>query len=435
MNKVLLIIQREFITRVRKKSFIIMTVLGPILFAGVMILPIWLATRDSGDVKVIEVNDQTGLFVNKFEESSTLKFEYVDLNQHGLVEYTLQSTSDGILHIPEFNLDNPDNFIFYSRANLSIDVKENIQRVLNREIENMKMDRQGIDRETLDQIRTRVSLNTNIVTVSGEKAGSSEIATIVGYLGALLIYMFIFIFGAQVMRGVLEEKSSRIVEVIISSVRPFQLMMGKIIGVASVGLAQFILWIVLTFVIIFVVRDYFGVNELQQMQQQNAITTMSPERMETAETLQSVFDAMYSVPMATIIIGFIFYFLGGYFLYGALFAAVGSASDTDTDTQQFMLPITIPLILSIVTLSAVLKDPNGSFAFWMSMIPLTSPVVMMMRLPFVIPTWEILLSMTLLIAGFIFTTWLAGKIYRIGVLVHGSKVNYKVLWKWLFIKN
>jgi ABC-2 type transport system permease protein len=435
MNKIFLIIRREFITRVRKKSFIIMTILGPLLFAGVMVLPIWLATRETSSVKVIEVDDKSGLFAYKFEGSSNLKFKYVDVDQRRLIEHTLLSPNYGLLYIPEVDLDNPNNIVFFSKTNPSLDVKENIQRVLNREIENLKLDRSGISRETLEQIRTRVSLNTNIVTGSGEKAGNAEIATIVGYLGAFLIYMFIFIYGAQVMRGVLEEKTTRIVEIIISSVRPFQLMMGKIIGVASVGLTQFLLWIILTFVIVFLARDFFGVNELQQLQEQTAVANMSPERMESAQNLQNVFEALNSVPLLTIITGFIFYFLGGYFLYGALFAAVGAASDTDTDSQQFMLPITIPLIISIVTLSAVLKEPDGSLAFWLSMIPFTSPVVMMMRLPFVIPAWEIVLSMALLILGFIFTTWLAGKIYRIGVLVHGSKVNYRILWKWLFVRN
>jgi ABC-2 type transport system permease protein len=435
MNKILLIIRREFITRVRKKSFIIMTILGPLLFAGVIILPVWLVTRETSSVRIIEVDDKSGLFVNKLEGASNLEFIYVNIDQNRLVEHTLQSPHYGVLYIPKVDLDNPNNIVFFSKTNPGLDVKDNIQRMLNREIENLKLDRSGISRETLEQIRTRVSLTTNIVTDSGEKAGNTEIASIIGYISSFLIYMFIFIYGAQVMRGVLEEKTSRIVEIIISSVRPFQLMMGKIIGVASVGLTQFLLWIILTVIIVFFVRDFFGVNELQQIQEQAAVANMSADRLETAQNLQNVFEAISAVPLITIIAGFIFYFLGGYFLYGALFAAIGSASDTETDTQQFMLPITIPLIISIISLGAILKEPDGNLAFWLSMVPLTSPVVMMMRIPFVIPAWEIMLSMFLLVLGFVFTTWLAGKIYRIGVLVHGSKINYRVLWKWLFIKN
>lgn len=434
MNKIFLIISREFLTRVRKKSFIIMTVLGPLLFAAVMVLPVWLATRDSSNVKIVEVVDKSGMFVNKLENTPNLQFNFINMEPSEVVDYTLGSPHYGVLLINDIDLDHP-SVVFYSKSNVSLEIKENIRRILNREIENVKLNNSGINRETLDQIRTNVSVQSNVVSVSGEKSGNAEAATIVGYISAFLIYMFIFIFGAQVMRGVLEEKTTRIVEVIISSVRPFQLMMGKIIGVASVGVAQFLLWIILTTAIVFGVRGFFGLNELSQMQDQATTTTMSAERMETAENLQGFFDAMNSVPISTVVIGFIFFFLGGYFLYGALFAAVGSASDTDTDTQQFMLPITIPLILSIVMLSAVLKEPDGNLAFWLSMIPFTSPVIMMMRIPFVVPTWQILLSMSLLILGFIFTTWMAGKIYRIGVLIHGSKVNYRILWKWLFIKN
>ncbi len=434
MNKIFLIISREFLTRVRKKSFIIMTVLGPLLFAAVMVLPVWLATRDSSNVKTVEVVDKSGMFVNKLENTPNLQFHFINMEPSEVVDYTLGSPHYGVLLINDIDLDHP-SVVFYSKSNVSLEIKENIRRILNREIENVKLNNSGINRETLDQIRTNVSVQSNVVSVSGEKSGNAEAATIVGYISAFLIYMFIFIFGAQVMRGVLEEKTTRIVEVIISSVRPFQLMMGKIIGVASVGVAQFLLWIILTTAIVFGVRGFFGLNELSQMQDQATTTTMSAERMETAENLQGFFDAMNSVPISTVVIGFIFFFLGGYFLYGALFAAVGSASDTDTDTQQFMLPITIPLILSIVMLSAVLKEPDGNLAFWLSMIPFTSPVIMMMRIPFVVPTWQILLSMSLLILGFIFTTWMAGKIYRIGVLIHGSKVNYRILWKWLFIKN
>lgn len=436
MNRIALIIKREFITRVRKKSFIIMSILGPLLFSTVMILPVWLAMRDTSSVKVIEVDDDSGLFEAKFEETGNLKFNYIDVDEDRMeiTAHVLQSENYGLLHIPEIQLDDPSGITFYSKSNPSLEVKQTLSNLINKELEEMKLNRLELSSETLEQIRTNITLNTLNVTESGEKKGSSEVATVVGYVGALLIYFFIFLYGAQVMRGVIEEKSNRIVEVIISSVKPFQLMMGKIIGVASVGLAQFVLWVILTVLIVGGVKMYFNVDALAG--QNGAVTTaMTQDDIEQAQNIQYFLDALNTVPFATIGIGFIFYFLGGYLLYGALFAAVGSAADSDTDTQQFMLPITIPLILSIVMLSVVLKEPDGSLAFWLSIIPLTSPIVMMMRLPFVAPAWEIILSMGLLILGFIFTTWLAGKIYRIGVLVHGAKVNYKVLAKWLFMKN
>lgn len=433
MNKVFLIIKREFVTRVRKKSFIIMTILGPLLFAGVFILPIWLATRDSGNIRTIEVDDDSGLFINKLQESSNLKFMYVDIEDEQLFEHALQTNNYGVLHIPDLEANELQQVVFYAKSNPAIDIKEGLRRTVNTELENIKWTQSGLNREDVNQLKGNISVNTNVVSDTGEKSGSAEIATAVGYLASFLIYFFIFLFGAQVMRGVIEEKTNRIVEIIVSSVRPFQLMMGKIIGVASVGLAQFLLWILLTVGIVSFAQSYFNVEKLEQNQEQ--FESMSPQRIEAANNFQTVFDRINSLPVGTIVISFIFYFLGGYFLYGALFAAVGSAADSDTDTQQFMLPITIPLILSIISLGAVLKEPDGSLAFWLSMIPFTSPVVMMMRIPFEPPLWQLILSMVLLALGFFFTTWMAGKIYRIGILAHGSKVNYHVLWKWLVSKN
>lgn len=433
MNKVFLIIKREFVTRVRKKSFIIMTLLGPLLFAGVFILPIWLATRDSDNVRTIEVDDDSGLFINKLQESSNLKFMYVNVEDEQLFEHALQTNNYGVLHIPDLEVSELRQVMFYAKSNPGIDLKEGLRRTVNRELENIKWSQSGLSREEVDQLKGNIFIDTNIVTDDGEKSGSAEIATGVGYLASFLIYFFIFLFGAQVMRGVIEEKTNRIVEIIVSSVRPFQLMMGKIIGVASVGLAQFLLWILLTFGIVTFAQSYFNVDQIEQTQEQ--FQSMSSQKIEAAKTFNTIFEKINSLPVGTIVIAFIFYFLGGYFLYGALFAAVGSAADSDTDTQQFMLPITIPLIISIVSLGAVLKEPDGALAFWLSMIPFTSPIVMMMRIPFVTPLWQIILSMVLLALGFFFTTWMASKIYRIGILAHGSKVNYHVLWKWLVSKN
>ena len=264
----------------------------------------------------------------------------------------------------------------------------------------------------------------------------------------LMIYMFIFLFGVQVMRGVIEEKTNRIVEVIVSSVKPFQLMMGKIVGVALVGLTQFILWITFTAAIIFTVQmafpDKFKLPEQKQVVMQSPHTgsdanagTPQVKNTHGEENAQysGFLQALSAIPYPTIIASFLFYFLFGYLLYGALFALVGSAVDNETDTQQFMLPVTIPLIFSIVMLQAIIMNPNGTLAFWLSMIPLTSPIVMMIRIPFGVPWGQVILSGALLIAGFLGATWLAAKVYRTGILMYGKKVDYRELWKWIRYKG
>jgi ABC-2 type transport system permease protein len=290
----------------------------------------------------------------------------------------------------------------------------------------------------VESVKKSVKVNISNITEEDEKKGRSadvEVSTALGFAGGILIYFFIFLYGAQVMRGVIEEKTSRIVEVIISSVKPFQLMMGKIVGIALVGLTQFLLWVIFTFVIYstvmnVVVKDKFSKDNIENIIQKSPDGTSVENVDQMIETGQLV-DRIKGINWLLMIPAFIFYFLGGYLLYGALFAAIGGAVDNEADTQQFMLPITIPLILAIVVAQTVMHDPSGKVAFWFSIIPFTSPVVMMVRLPFQVQVWELMLSMGLLVIGFIFTTWLAGKIYRTGILMYGKKINYKELWKWL----
>ena len=250
--------------------------------------------------------------------------------------------------------------------------------------------------------------------------------------GGFLIYIFIFLYGAMVMRGVMEEKTSRIVEIIISSVKPIQLMMGKILGIALVGFTQFALWVSLTFVISSVATALLvSPADLNPVDMANGSEMLIQEADMNHSGLASVFEQLESINITFLLVMFLFYFIGGYLMYGSLFAAVGSAVDSETDSQQFMLPITIPLIFSFIALQTILENPDSSLAFWCSIIPFTSPIVMMGRLPFDPPLWELGLSMVLLIVGFIFTSWLAGRIYRVGILMYGQKVNYKTLWKWI----
>lgn len=430
MNKILLIIKREYLSRVRKRSFIIMSVLGPLLFGSILVIPIWLATRDNEE-KMVVVKDDSGFFVHKLKANN---IEFIYTNES--IENLLLSDST-ILHIPTVDIDKTAEIFLYGKNNHGIEFENNIENSIEKEIRSIKLSKLGLSEGRLDSLNVHVNLHTRN-SRTGEEEADSGVASVVGYIGAFAIYMFIFIYGAQVMRGVAEEKTNRIVEVIISSVKPFQLMMGKILGIALVVLTQLTIWVVFTTAIYTTISAYYA-DEMKLLaetqQEQSLINNPGGTKIEQAKMLSQIADKVEGFPVLKTIFSFIFFFLAGYLMYAALFAMVGSAVDSMEDSQQFMLPITIPLIASIIVLSAVLQDPHGSLAFWMSVIPLTSPVVMMMRVPFDVPNTELLLSMFLLVAGFIFTTWFAGRIYRVGILMHGSKVNYKTLWKWFFMTD
>lgn len=435
MNKILLIIKREYLTRVKKKSFIIMTLLGPLLMAALMIVPIWLSMKDK-DVQVIEVIDETGKFINQFENTNSLLFEYpfISIEKAKTSFYDTKFTS--ILHIS--SADKNANIKLYYKKQPGLSTISNIKSTIDKEIKNIQLKKYfNIDKAQLEKVAANVTIQTIYRDIEGsEEAKNSTVSTVIGFAGAILIYIFIFMFGVQVMRGVIEEKTSRIVEIIISSVKPFQLMLGKIAGIALVGLTQFLLWIILTSSIVTVAQlaltQGVDITSSQPAMQQIMEQQASSKPSDIATQMQTI---LQEIPIVKILISFIFYFLGGYLLYGALFAAIGSAVDSEADTQQFMMPITIPLVFSFVVAQTVIENPDGSLAFWLSMIPLTSPIIMMVRLPFGVETWELILSMLILVGGFIGTTWLAGKIYRTGILMYGKKVNYKELWKWLFYRG
>jgi ABC-2 type transport system permease protein len=430
MHKIWLIIQREYLVRVRKKSFIIMTLLGPILLASIMVVPIWLATV-SDTTDTIEVLDESGLFPGAFKDNSDTRF----INVSGPLEQQkvafLKTDYTALLYIPKLDLNKPEGIRLYSKTNLGITKQAQLENILKKEVETLKFKQSGIDRELLEKMKTDVNISTTNLSDSGEQNNNALVTTTAGYLGAILIYMFIFIYGVQIMRGVIEEKTNRIVEVIISSVKPFQLMAGKIIGIAAVGLTQFLLWIILSSAVTVAVSSSFEVDRFSN----DRITETLKDSKDPAQAMEmnSMLTALDNLNIPKLLICFVFYFLGGYLLYGALFGAVGSAVDNETDTQQFMLPITIPLVLSfVVAQTVIIKNPDGPVAFWMSMIPFTSPIAMMLRLPFGVPGWQIMLSMLLLVLGFICTTWVAARIYRVGILLYGKKPTYRELSKWLF---
>lgn len=441
MNNIGIIIGREYLSRVKKKSFIIMTILAPLLFGGFFFIIGWTATKGV-DTKYIQVVDESGYFSEVFKDTDENVFEYTTGSLDAAKEQVISGDFDGLLYIPGLDVDTPQGVVFYAPNNPSIGMVNGLSRKIENELENIKLRRSGIDKEVLDALDANVDISTINLSDSGAERESSSIgATVVGYAAAFMIYMFIFIYGAMCMRGVVEEKSSRIIEVVISSVKPFHLMLGKVVGIAGVGLSQFVLWIILTLGISTIAGGLF-VNKAMdaRKQQTEQLEQMNVPQDEVQQEvndnlLTKITGAVDSINLPMVVISFIFYFLAGYLLYGALFAAIGSAVDSDADAQQFMFPVTLPLIASIVMLSVVLNDPNGSLAFWMSMIPFTSPVIMMMRVPFGVPVWELALSMALMVGGFIFTIWVASRIYRIGILMHGTKVNYKVLAKWFMMKN
>ncbi len=440
MNKIFLIIQREYLTRVKKKSFIIMTFLGPILMAALFIAPILMSKIDSDSVKTIQIIDNTGIMKGKFKNTKSIIFDYQTGDLEAAKQEFPNSNYYAILHIPKGE-SYPETGVLFSNKQPGINVLNQIKNPWKKEVEKQKLLANGIDRKVLKSINTRIEINTVKWDSEGnEEESFTEVIMAVGLISALLIYFFIFIFGSQVMKGVLEEKTSRIVEVIVSSVKPFQLMMGKIIGIALVGLTQFTLWIILTGGIYFVFANIYADDLKQQKIEQLAIQSegVVPNQVnntniafEDNPQIAKTFEMIHSINFGQMLLGFLFYFIFGYLLYAALFAAIGAASDNDTDSQQFMLPVTIPLILSIVSVQFIIMNPDGPLSYWLSIIPFTSPIIMLIRIAFGVPVLDVIISMVLLVLTFIAITWLAAKIYRTGILMYGKKVNYKELWKWI----
>lgn len=461
MSKIGLIIKREYSTRVKKKSFIIMTILGPILFAALMITPAILMQLEDDEFKKIAVIDESGMFNDALKNTTYIEFNDVSgaYYDEASVTYNLTKAKKdlkdseyyALLYIPHTAVQGvKGSVVIYSYQQPNIGVKMHIANGIEKRVEDIKLsikaEEMGITQSQVDDILKVVNTDINIITSTidddgTEKESSSEIAMIVGYIAGFLIYMFVFMYGSQVMRGVIEEKTSRIVEVIVSSVKPFELMMGKIVGVALVGLTQFILWVALTVGLVSVGQSIILKNyDASKMTPQTVAvgseldqSTVAPD--EKAMEFEQMFKAVYAIDYVTLIISFLFYFIGGYLLYGALFAIVGSAVDSEADTQQFMLPITLPMVLGLFVMMSAMKNPNGSLAYWFSLIPFTSPIVMMARIPYGVPYIDLVISMVLLVVTFVFTTWFAGKIYRVGILMYGKKVNYKELWKWFRYKS
>lgn len=444
MSKIGIIIQREYTSRVMKKSFLLLTFLTPVFMAAMIVLPMWITSMKDDSIKTIVVIDKSETLrqVLKSNEQYTFIFTDVSIDEFRKEQADGKNRKTGelsaLLYVSDDLVKNPNAVTIYSEKQINVELKNYISNELNNYIRDKKLASFNIPdlKEKIASTKTNVNISTIKWDEAGnEKEGSAEMALIIGMLAAFMIYMFIMTYGSQVMSGVLQEKTSRIVEVIVSSVKPFELMMGKIIGIALVGLTQFTIWIVFTLILSGIGTALFGdgfsataMPESLQMGQSVASDADSAEMITKVMSMLSGFD------FVKVVVLFLLYFLGGYLLYASLFAAIGSAVDNETDTQQFSMPVTLPIIFSIFIGIYAAQSPDSALAFWGSVIPFTSPVVMMARIPYDVPTWQILLSLGLLVGTFVASTWLAGKIYRTGILMYGKKVSWKELWKWIRVK-
>jgi len=452
MSKTSLIIRREYLTRIRKKSFIIMSILGPFIFAAYVLIPMYFATMEDKEEKTVVVIDESKLFSEYgpggpsfiIPETEYLKFMVIDGIPLETFKKGFEDTGYyALLFIPS-NIMASQSSLIYSSIQTSREVTDYIRRSMESEIEHLKLASHDI--QDIEKILAEVETSINLRNIKWTKDGKTQESNTgvimgVGYLGGLLIFFFIFFFGSQVMRGVIEEKVSRIIEVIVSSVKPFQLMMGKIIGVGLTGLTQFVIWIIFSSILITGLKAAFF-PELNQTPTEQVVASdlfdpgggnqagelLASEDMDMA---QEIFASLKSINAGVMFASFLFYFIFGYLLYAAMFAVIGSAVDNETDTQQLIFPVILPLILGIYVMLSAMNNPDAALPFWFSIIPFTSPVVMMVRIPFGVPWWQIALSGSILVGTFLGMTWVAGKVYRTGILMYGKKNSYKEIWKWL----
>ena len=428
-----LIIKREYTTRVRKRSFLITTILAPIFLALIYIVPILLAMKSDNGHHIIAVVDESHWYENLFannDEHTFIRIENTPIEE--VKEMVRQGDYEMVLYIPKTELNAPSNAAIYSEGQIAMSIESYIKEVMKKEIEDQKLMASGVDPDIVSNVRTNINLSViRMDKEGGEKETFTEIEFLLGIGLATMIYMFIIMFGGQVMQGVAEEKTNRIIEVIISSVKPFQLMMGKIIGVSLVALTQFIIWVVLTGVIYFGFTAWVGLSSGAMGSGTVMTQNVNVNDIMSNEKVSEIMNIIGSIDFGTILFCFLAFFILGYLFYATMYAAVGSLVDNNTDSQQFTLPITVPLIVALISAFYIVNNPDSSFSLWLSMIPFTSPFDMMVRVPFGIPIWQIAISITILAISFVGMTWVAAKIYRTGILMYGKKLTYKEIWKWL----
>ncbi len=435
MNHLPLIIKREYLNKVRNKSFIVMTFLSPMIMIALIAVVAYLSQVNNDKKRVISILDETGVVSEVFE--NTENTTYTLLSDTGLeTAKALVKANEtfGLLYIKKSSdtLNLVETVNFYSDESPSVSIISNLERKVEKRLSDIKLQNDGVD---IEQIRaSKTTLNIAQETFSGEKTSKIDSYLKLAFGGAAgyLLFMFIIIYGNMIMRSVIEEKTSRIIEIIISSVKPIQLMMGKIIGTSLAGVTQFVIWILLGSVLLFVVSAIFGIDMMQIQSPQQEMINQAMATSDAQNIAQDLINGFINLPILNLCIAFLFFFIGGYLLYSSFYAAIGAAVDNETDTQQFMMPILMPLVLAVyVGVFTVIEDPHGTISTIFSFIPFTSPVVMLMRIPFGVPIWQQLVSFGLLVCTFVFTVWFAAKIYRVGILMYGKKPTYRELFKWL----
>lgn len=436
MNKIFLIIKREYLTRVRKKSFLLTTILVPIIIIGFYAAIIAIAVSDSDEQDKIAVIDKGNLFNGAIppekDDKESVKLELVQNETEESFKTKYRDRGyDAYVYIPELNPDDPNGIKLHSKNAVSLFTKSRIEKKINKAIERKRLISANIDPAKYESIKADVSIESTIDSGDGEKKSVEGLAYAVAFAAGILIYMILLIYGTMVMRGVMEEKTNRISEVIVSSVKPFQLMLGKIIGIGAVGITQFIIWIILIGVLQVIVPLLFP-SLSGQITQASPAAGMAAEQANNINMMAKVTEGLKSIPIGLLVVSFIFYFIGGYLTYASLFAAIGSVSEDQQDAQQLIFPVMMPIILGFVMMTKAVQDPNGSIALFGSMFPLTSPIVMIGRIPFGVPYWQVVVSMAILALFFVFCTWLAGRIYRTGILMYGKKGSWKEMMKWAF---
>ena len=438
MDKIWIILEREYLERVKKKSFILSTILTPLIFPLFIAITVFVLTTEEKEERVIALLDKN----NFIEDSTRIRGDIFLKSDNDISE--IQNMIDegeiyGALEIPEFDIYEPKDLKFYSKNVPSSDLISGIESLVENKIRELKIQDLKLNEESLDKLRTRITMDTysvdkDIDGVSDEigvKQSNSDLAFGLGYFNGFLIYMFVFIYGSFILQSVLDEKTSKVVELIVSSIKPTQLMMGKVLGVGAVAFTQIFIWIILVTSISTFTSMYFGINSYETTQ----IVQSEQEINNSKEIVKGIYDMFAAVDIKKTVFVFLIYFLGGFFLYGAFFAAIGSAVDNLQDANQFTLPISLPIIASLMFMGIVLNNPEGNASLFLSMFPLTSPILMMARLAFGVPDWQLILSIMILILSVVFALWFAGRIYRVGILTSGSKITYKMLWKWFVMKN
>lgn len=432
MNHLPLIIKREYLAKVKNKSFILMTFLSPLFIVALLSLIAYLTSVNNEKVRTISVLDESGILSETLISSDQILYE--SLNGMDLEDAKTTSNSNkayGLLHVPDLALEDVSEKIkFYSKESPSLSLISSLESKIEKRIGELKLKKMGVDLSKISASKTYVNINQeDFEGVKTSKAGSF-LKLIFGAVAGYLLFMFIIIYGNLIMRSVIEEKSSRIIEVIISSVKPIQLMLGKIFGTSLAGITQFVIWVILIAILSFAASNFFGI-DLSANPQQEMMTAAVSDVNANSE-LQALIAELHSLPLINLIVAFVLFFVGGYLLYSSLYAAIGAAVDNETDTQQFLMPVVILLVVGFyVGFFTALEDPHGTISVVFSYIPFTSPIVMLIRIPFGVPIWEQILSLSVLIFSFLVTVWIAAKIYRVGILMHGKKPSYKDLIKWL----